>query len=237
MELNIAICDDIEMFCNELHKQLDQIEDLKGSNIYEFTTSRNFINSIKTNKYDIVFMDVDLEEHKTGMDLSYLCKLSNPDCLIIYVSSYNTYFPEMVKAEPFYFLSKPVEFQLLKKAVKLAIRRIYLLRHRFMYTYKFNGIQHKINLQDVLYFESAHRIIKGYLVNENIVSFYDKLDKVQKDIEVDCPIFLRANKSYLVNYNFCKFSTGSVIIDGFEIKISEKYKEQFYKKYWELENI
>ena len=63
--------------------------------------------------------------------------------------------------------------------------------------------------------------------------FYDKLDNIEKEIDEIYPCFLRANKSYYINFNYIINYTGSLVAlkGDLEIKISKKYKESFDEKY------
>lgn len=65
----------------------------------------------------------------------------------------------------------------------------------------------------------------------NIISFYEKLDAVEKTIEAIYPYFLRTNKSYYVNYNYVEsFSNTFIIINGKKIKITSGYKKKYDDK-------
>lgn len=99
----------------------------------------------------------------------------------------------------------------------------------YPFTYSFSGKEHTVDLNDIAYFESRHKIVRGYNEEGAFIRFYDKLDQVQKKID-DFVFFLRVNKSYLVNYNYCKIEKDVVKISGKEIKISRAYKAEFQKR-------
>lgn len=230
LNLQIAICDDNKFECETLYNNLLKINALQTSNIDVFTDSNEFINKFKEYKYDIVFMDVELENDKSGLQVALEAKLFNPSCLLIYISSHDKYYTQMVKADPFYFLHKPITEQQLFHAVNLALKRIYLTKNFFTYVYKFNGVDYKLNLHDVLYFESIHRVIRAHLKNNTYVEFYEKLDVLEKNIDIIYPYFLRASKSYLVNFHFCNRQKDVVLINDISIKITVKYKKEFEEK-------
>lgn len=99
----------------------------------------------------------------------------------------------------------------------------------YPFTYSFSGKEHTVDLNDIAYFESRHKIVRGYNEEGAFIRFYDKLDQVQKKVD-DFVFFLRVNKSYLVNYNYCKIEKDVVKISGKEIKISRAYKAEFQKR-------
>lgn len=232
MELNIGICDDNPFYCKILCEKLKNIVELKEAEINLFYTSSDFLDSMKVTNYDIVFMDIELDNHNSGLNLALELKTFQPSCLIVYVSSFDSYYMEMVKADAFYFLLKPVDDKELLLVVERAIKRIGLLKNQFTYVYKFNGAEYKLNLHDVLYFESVHRIIIGYLKNHSCIKFYEKLDDLEKVIEEIYPYFLRVSKSYLVNYHYCfDNSKNYIYVDDCKIRITGKYRESYKKKF------
>lgn len=97
------------------------------------------------------------------------------------------------------------------------------------FTYKYSGKEHTIDLNDIAYFESRHKIVRGYNEEGAFIRFYAKLDEVQKKVD-DFVFFLRVNKSYLVNYNFCRIEKDRVRIIDKEIQISRSYKKELQKR-------
>lgn len=92
------------------------------------------------------------------------------------------------------------------------------------FTYSFNGLQYTIDLNDIVYFESEHREIKGYYENGEYIRFYDKLDNVESIVD-DTVLFLRINKSCLVNYNYCRIEKDNIDVAGRQMHISRTYKK------------
>lgn len=99
----------------------------------------------------------------------------------------------------------------------------------YPFTYSFSGKEHTVDLNDIAYFESCHKIVRGYNEEGAFIRFYDKLDQVQKKVD-DFVFFLRVNKSYLVNYNYCSIEKDVVKISGKEIKISRSYKKELMRR-------
>lgn len=96
------------------------------------------------------------------------------------------------------------------------------------YSYKWNGRKKMLNLDDIIYFESVHRIIKAYKENGEYVQFYKKLDDLQQEIQ-NLKMFIRPNQSHLVNLKYCKFEKQFVIVGEKRIHITRKYKESMEK--------
>lgn len=97
------------------------------------------------------------------------------------------------------------------------------------FTYSFNGLEYTIDLNDIVYFESEHREIKGYYENGEYIRFYDKLDNVESMVD-DTVMFLRINKSCLVNYNYCKIQKDNVDVMDQQMHISRTYKKSVQER-------
>lgn len=97
------------------------------------------------------------------------------------------------------------------------------------FTYRFSGKEHTIDLNDIVYFESRHRVIRAYNDRGEFVRFYCTLDDIQKKVD-DMVFFLRVNKSYLVHYEYCTIEDGVVSFLDKDIQISRTYKKEFKKR-------
>lgn len=235
MKIQIAICDDEKYAIALLESLLKKVEVLSEHQyqIHTFTSSSAMFEFAESNniKFDIVYLDIELEKNVLGTDVGTRLKQLNPDMLLIYVSGYDCYYKDLVKAEPFDFLDKPITLDKLKQPTENAIKRLLHINQDCFYKFSFNGLGSQINLKDVVYFESRHRIIQIRHIKENGLRFYDKLDNVEKKIENIYPYFVRINKSYYVNKNYVtKVSATYICIDDMSIKISAKYKDNIKRK-------
>lgn len=235
-EIQIVICDDQKYSVKSIEILLKKCEFLKDYQyqIYTFTSSISMFEfAKKTNiKFDIAFLDIELGKSTLGTDVGTQLKTINPDTLLIYVSGYDCYYKDLVKAEPFYFIDKPVDSEKLKQPMENAINRLLHLNQDYSYRFKFNGITFKTDLKDVICFESQHRIIQIHHAKGDNAQFYNKLDNVEAEIEKICPYFVRVNKSFYVNTNYISnISTTHICVDGIALKISPKYKKSISKKF------
>ena len=232
MNINIAICDDQILFLSEMKIKINSLTNLKNHNckFCYFNSGKDLLQSLKSGKiFDTIFLDIELEEEILGTHIGTMIKQITPEVLIIYMSSYNDYFTDLVVSEPFDFLNKPIEIEGLTNTVNKLIRRLHFLKMDYTYTIKFNGIYKQINLKEVLYFESQHRIINIYFIDGECFHFYKKLDEVSNEIQSIYPFFIRINKSYLVNFNYSEsFNKENVKINSQIIKVSSKYKNEVF---------
>lgn len=233
--INIAVCDDEMIFTKELRGTIESYDRWLNHSykIQAFTSGTQLSDAIRNGlKVDILFIDIELNDSSLGTDIGAKLKVLNPDILIVYVSAYESYYKELVCAEPFDFIYKPRLYEKIPKVLDKAIMRLAYIKHEFVYQYKFNGMTYHVDLNDVLYFESRHRIINICCTDGTIKQFYDKLDNIEKEIDEIYPCFLRANKSYYVNFNYItKTSNTAMMINDMEIRFGRQYKQSFNKKY------
>lgn len=200
-----------------------------STGIYE--NGKDLIKDVQAGRnYDIAFLDVQLKK-TMGYDVGVMLKEFLPDILLVYVTSHTKYFLNILKAEPFYYIEKPIFSHMLYDVLDRCIERIRFLRRDYIYPCVINGHEHRIDLLDVPYIESELRVIKLHTFSD-IIQFYGKLDRVQNDISSICNFFLRPNKSFLVN-SHCIDSVcrKQVIVRGKEISITDTYRSEFFYNY------
>lgn len=228
--IKIGICDDEEFFLRELKRLVDAYDWKEDYFITTFLEGQDLLSAINGDyKCDILFMDIQLKGGEKGTDIALRLKKRCPDVLVIYTSSFDCYYEDMVQAESFRFLEKPISNVKLYDALHAACERI-KIKH-LKYCFEYRKETYIINLNEVIYIYSVHRKVYIHLQSGNEVYFYKKLDEVEKEIDALCSCFGRANKSYLINFNkTSKITTNYVYINNMNISITEKYRYVFFDK-------
>lgn len=232
--INISICDDEKNFAEKLEEIINDLQLKEKYSISICTSAEELRKSVLNGeKCDILFMDIELEQGIKGTDVASELKELYTEMLIIYVSSHDTYYTAMVQAEPFRFLTKPVEKESVSNALAAAITRLKKQESTYEYTYEFDREIHIIDLKDVTHIYSQARKIYMHLKNGEEISFYGKLDNVEYEIQQICNMFVRISQSYIVNFNSVyKFKDNKVYIkNNIELSISRKYKDKVTNKY------
>lgn len=231
--INIAICDDEKLFTEKLEEIINEIQFKEDYLISTYTSVIKMMqDALNKCKFDILFMDIELKQNIIGTDIASELKELYPEMLIIYVSSYDNYYKNMVQAEPFRFLSKPFEKEKIEDALGAAFKRL----KSYEYTYKYGGEVHIVNLKEIVYFYSENKKVYIHYKNGEEAFFYEKLDIVESEIEKICDMFIRINKSYIINfYSMHKFKIDKICIKDnlkfIELNISRKYKNKFAERY------
>lgn len=233
MDINIAVCDDNAQMLQSIANKIRNANWRNNKvTINSFVSGKELLQSIKQGvKYNVIFMDIELDDNYLGTDTGIIIKMIDPSILIIYVSSYDSYFSEVAQAEPFAFLPKPLDENKLDGVIEKILYRLHYMHNSYMYTFKSNGMINHVNLNDVKYFESQHRVVIIYENNGTVFRFYSKLDDVEKEVNNISPYFVRVNKSFLVNINFIEeIHSNHIVVPDITINITEKYKRNFMAK-------
>lgn len=172
-----------------------------------------------------------------GVETAVEIRKEDEDVILIYMSSYETYFKELFQVRPFDFIQKPMNFDDFYKVFKNAFN--YLNKSKY-FIYNYRKDQNRVEYNDIYYFVSDAREINiigsdGYKLG----NFYEKLDNIEGKLEITKEPFIRAHKSYIINFRKIKTlrTTEIILLDDTIITISKRYKEFVKKRFLELSEI
>lgn len=156
--IQIAICDDDMTTTSQIEEYIRQIEIEQHIQVQYriFFDGKSFMQSVESGEaYDLIYLDVEMPLMK-GLDAAKKLREMEISSLIIYISNYETYCESMIETEPFRFLRKPInDVDLFRKYFMSAYKK--LENRNEYYTYSYKKIHHKININDIMYFESNNR--------------------------------------------------------------------------------
>lgn len=202
--LRIAICDDDRRFAAKLENMVRQEAGKTGLDIETetyFDGDALAADIRKGYRYELIFLDIEMER-VNGINAARSIREADRSVLLIYVSGYEQYLKELFEVEPFRLLSKPVDTQKFQRYFREACERIG--RDSAFFQFTFNKTIRRVELRNIVYFESHGRVIHIILDDAAEECFYGKLNDVeQKMAESNCN-FLRIHQSYLVNYSYIK---------------------------------
>ena len=230
--LNIAVCDDDIQITGKMETLLKKISrkyfiDVETEVFWkgESLTER----MITENCFDIIFLDIEMGE-EDGISVARRIRAVDNKVLIVYVSSHDSYMKDSFEVRPFQFLVKPVAEKQLAECFKAAYEEI--TREDYYFRYHYQRTNHKILLQDIMYFESCKR--KVFIVTKDkTYEFYGKLNEIEKSLG-NCKLtFLRVHQSFLVNYKYVfKLSYDFLELEnGKNISISEERRKKISEQY------
>ena len=225
--MQVAICDDEQIFRKELHDYLVayKIERKIQIDIYEFESGKQFLDCDLI--FDIVFMDYqmpDIDGLKTAKQL----RLKNSLCSIVFITSYSDFFiKDAFEVNTYRFFDKPISCDKIYSTLDAYIAQQRALAP--IMVYDFDG-QKTIPFKDIVLIEGDNKYCKIHTTTE-IIPCSKTIIKTMALLPEDC--FYRTHKSFAVNMYFVsKVETDSILmINGETAYLSRRYAPGFKKAY------
>ena len=196
----------------------------------------------------LVFLDIAMPG-KTGLDL--LREMEEINFEIIFVTAHNNYMTQAFHFSAIDYLLKPVDEELLIKAVERAGKRIEEKTGGQQIETLLYNIQHKsssqkmklcipsvkgfqvVEIHDIIYCEANSNYTNFYFINHTTVCASKPIHEYEELLE-DCS-FVRIHKSLLINLEhvkeYVRGEGGSVILsDGHELEVSRRKKDLLMTK-------
>ncbi len=197
----VAICDNDTNAVKRLEDIIKHLQ--KDILISKFNSIQDFVDTIENeNRIDIVFMNIDWGEEKTGID--YIAELSviNPQMQIIYITNDSERYSEKIflrKVNLCGFLIKPVRKEFVETVLNNAIEAAEINNKEYMIINKNRQIR-AILCREILYLESSIHHVTVHTIREKI-TFYGQLENERKNLP---NYFIKSHKSYVVNINYIR---------------------------------
>lgn len=182
-------------------------------------------------KVDLIFLDIQMPD-LTGLQLA---KVLPKSTRIIFTTAFDQYAIEGFKAEALDYLLKPFDYSEFLMAATKAKEWFELVKNQekkapetqdFLFV-KSEYKQIKINLKDVLYFESLKDYVKIWLKAETkpILTLMS-LKTLEEELSSDQ--FMRVHRSFIVSLNNIDvIERSQIVINKQRITVSDQYKSNF----------
>lgn len=225
----IAICDDEEIFRKNIYKIIMNYM-VKNGLLYEideFASGREFISlGINMAKYDIVFLDINMDEID-GMETAQEIRKVSNDIFIVFVTAFINYAVEGYSINAIRYILKNNEnfAELIFECIDAISKK---MNHSVKKKeFKFSEGVKNISLELLLYIESKLHKLNFHIMEDklNTYSLYGKLDEFEKELEDKA--FLRIHQSYLINMKHIEGINRyeAMLNNGIRLKISkDRYK-------------
>ncbi|MBO4682443.1 MAG: response regulator transcription factor [Bacilli bacterium] len=195
-----------------------------------FTASQAFVAMAKEEKYQLVFLDIDVDE-MNGIDAGKIVKDIDPQTDIVYLSQREDLVFDTLFLHPFGFIRKSKILQDFPSVLQL-----YLDTHikeedtsKLVVTSK-NGMIN-IVINDIMYIEGNKNYQTIYL--KDGTNYEVRLSMGDLENQLDSKGFIRIHKGYLVNYVFIrKIVKNDVLLTNNKIlPLAGKRREEIMEKY------
>lgn len=213
------------------------------SNIGVYTGWSNAVDPLRTNKPDIVFLDISMPE-KSGIDFLKLFPDRKFD--VIFVTAHADYAIDAIKLSAVGYILKPIDDTELYHAVNKVIEKKNSVSKNSITDNNgdilkigvpnINGVDY-IKPEEILYFESVNKYTKVVTKSYSVVSSYN-LGEFKKVISDES--FFQVHRSFIVNLHHIRRyeAAGTVVMDDdMQIPVSKNSKSEFHERFGKISRI
>lgn len=219
--MNIAICDDENYWRENLTDYLKEYRRNHRIEIFFDYFSDGVSLTKCQKKYDIIFMDYQMND-LNGIETARQIRKLNNNSIIIFVSAFPNVALDTFEVNAFRFLAKPIDKKKLFKSLDDYIKSeksIFLILNTHSGTIK-------IRESDIVYCESMQKHTIIHTSND----FYDisiNLREIENKLSKDK--FFRCHKSYIVSFYHIKSHNNTDVFfdNGDKAYISRRYLSDF----------
>lgn len=229
--LNIAICDDEDIYRQDLKRIITTELELKGFDYHIglFRDGESLVADDRMPNYQIIFLDIEMKE-LDGIDSAKRIRTKNPHAMIIFVTSHPDFVFQGYDVRALNYILKPYSSQRIKEILDDAVNQLKLTKVNF-YSITYKGKTTRLDLDEVKYFLSDKHTITVVTTDDNYI-FYGKLDELEGELP---GYFTRIHSRYLVNVKYIEeLNTKKVKIGNDYLPVSRACKENAavaYAKY------
>ena len=224
--IRIGICEDLE---EELKREKIMVQEIMqelGCNVQIVCclSGEELLCEIESRgDFDILLLDIQMNG-RNGVETARIIRETDHRAVMIFISMYDQYCKDIISVQPFAFVDKPVAREELKSTLA-KVMEIWDRREE-IFEFTFRKKKYCFLLREICYFESDKREVSVH-GRDRVVSYYAKLDVVEKSLENSSVMFLRINKSFLANILYIsEYHYDHVVLyNGSESTIGSKYRE------------
>lgn len=223
----IAICDDEHVISkqveNIIYKYTDEVS--IAVEVKVFDSAEELYKEMKEGQgFNLIFLDIEMGK-MNGVEAARRIRTDLKDYKveIVFISGKDGYDRELFDVSPLHFISKPINPELVKRDIGLAIERA--KQNERLFSYKKGGEIYKVLIDDIIYFKSIEREIDIICI-KNEDRFYGRLDDIEAELKSH--EFIRTHKSYLINFRYISKISYEYIemSNGMKVSISQSKRKE-----------
>lgn len=209
MTYKIAVCDDEQIFVDDVVKKLK--EQSEQCEISEFNSGEELIKA--SFEFNMIFLDIEMTGIN-GINTAFALRERGYDGMIIFLTSHTEFMPDAFKVKAFRFLDKPLDSEKFNEAFSEAKKEIMNTEHILLSDR--SGKTVYLKLTDIVYLEAYG---DGTYIYGKTGKVYDT-DRSLKywKGQIGSEHFYQIHKSFIVSYMYVSdiSKDGQVVMKGFK---------------------
>ncbi len=190
-----------------------------------FYNAKDAMVFLKQNPVDLIFLDINMP-NMSGLELLNELQLKPQ---VIFTTAYAEYAIESYNYHAVDYLLKPFEFDRFQMAIHKAEERLANLKQQNQFFFIKDGFKNiKMAFDEILFVKGSGNYLD---ITTKEKTFSPRMTFVELVEKVPASQFVRVHQSYLVNIaHINKIENNQVCIESYQIPISSRYKELFFKR-------
>lgn len=193
--MRIALCDDEEVFIDEVRVILDSLlEDPSKCDVVSCFSGEELLEYHQRESFDIIFLDIEMPG-MNGMDTARKIRETDSGVIIVFLTSYQEFATIGYEVDAYRYLVKDQPAYVYEKQFK-AILEEFSQKHK-----KFEIMDRNTKaifyLKDIFFFDITNKTVFVH-TNGASYKYFGSLSDVEEQLKNDS-LFVRCHKSYIVN--------------------------------------
>lgn len=219
--INCIIIDDEPLAVKLLENHISKIDSLKL-----VATAKNAIEAyqiLQRKSVDLMFLDIEMP-NLNGIEF---LKSLNQKPKTIFTTAYREFAIEGFELEAVDYILKPITFERFFKSVVRVLKNMPSDEQvEGFIIVKADGLNRKIILSDILYFESQGNDVKIILENEEKIVTKNKIMDLENSLSDKG--FIRIHRSFLINSKYVTaFNNNEIILNKYNLPVGRSYRKEF----------
>lgn len=192
--MRIAICDDERTYIKKIENDINSLKTHENEfEFSEFESGEAFISGFSKDKYDLIILDIEMND-LNGLQTAEFLRQIDKNVILIFMTSYDKFVYQGYKVNAFRYILKNQPEPIYLKQLSDTIQEYY--RNKKYIKVVDNDIEKELLTVDILYIEVYSHQIVIHTFNKE---YYQKgkLSDYEKMLE-EC-LFVRSDKSVLIN--------------------------------------
>lgn len=223
--LNFVLCDDNAIILEKLEQMLHTLFVKNDYDAQVGFTSENVADTlayIKSNKVNVLFLDINLQDNMSGIDLASQIRKIDKEVYIIFTTAHLEYALIAYKVKTFDYLAKPITIERLQETLDRLFVDLSSIPKKYL-TLNNKSI---IDQKDIQYIKKDGMKLIVCTHNQRYET-YSSFSRIQDCLPNN---FVRCHKSYIANMDNITnviSTTNTIEFENSKCYIGPKYKNNF----------